>query len=881
MVYGAAYGCNNEAKKGTGISFFRFPADVQLRKAWTHYCRRWNFVPGPNHRLFSAHFSKQSFTKDPDLMLQFNMTYKLTLRPDAKPDVPVPDTGIKMMAEIDDGEMYYMGPNYTGKWVIAYCKIQILQIAFDSHVRAPTPEKKDTATSVQLDDTDVPTTCTPNDPVEVIPQPNMTVETSPPKPITSIRMVNKKLQVKLQPQRRTRGHQTDSKITGVMTVQTKTFSTVATQTDEPSPKEAENPSDSDDDSAEPEDGDDSDYNPTDDEISSDDDDSDTESEMNYKLNSKATQAEEKQFMVSESALPELLCVCRYCSGEAVALIKNTRGSMVVTSTVCLNGHVSIWKSQSCHNTLSWGNLMTATAILYSWSNSSKVLQMFQHLNMQTISSRTYNRLQTLYVSPSASMAWDAEQTALLTDLYDKEVIIGGDARCDSPGYSAKYGSYTIMDLETSKILDFQLVQCNEVKGSARMELEGLKRSIIYQEGMMHIKIKDLVTDRHFSIKKFMRAEQGTTNHLFDVWHVAKGISKKLEAAAKKSGSKDIRPWIKSIVNHIYWISSSCGTNGDLKLAKWRSIVNHISNKHENHSILYPRCEHQPVTVDRQWLSDGSVPYKRLKDIVESRYLLVDVPKLSPVYQTYSLEVIHSLVNHFCPKSTHFFYPTMLARLSIAALHYNENNGRQQAKTKTGEQRFSMCYPKAKKGTEAVVKPKKTATTFGSVPYKRLKDIVESRYLLVDVPKLSPVYQTYSLEVFHSLVNHFCPKSTHFFYPTMLARLSIAALHYNENNGRQQAKTKTGEQRFSMCYPKAKKGTEAVVKPKKTATTFVYVTLMKQAVEERRREEFTSYTSATGDVRVYNNHHPDHMTSTFTPFRKIDLIQRHRSRFQRQ
>lgn len=180
--------------------------------------------------------------------------------------------------------------------------------------------------------------------------------------------------------------------------------------------------------------------------------------MNYKLDSKATPAEEKQFMVSESALAELLSVCRYCSGEAVALIKNTRGSMVVTNTVCLNGHVSIWKSQSCHNTLPWGNLMTATAILCSGSNSSKVLQMFQHLNMQTISSRTYNRLQTLYVSPSASMAWDAEQTALLTDLYDKEVIVGGDARCDSPGYSAKYGSYTIMDLETSKILDFQLVQ---------------------------------------------------------------------------------------------------------------------------------------------------------------------------------------------------------------------------------------------------------------------------------------------------------------------------------------------------------------------------------------------------------------------------------------
>ncbi|CAC5417815.1 unnamed protein product [Mytilus coruscus] len=457
----------------------------------------------------------------------------------------------------------------------------------------------------------------------------MPMETPPPKPSTSIKMVNKKLQVKLHPQRRTsrtRCNQTDSKITG----------------------EADNPSDSDDDKAEPEDSDDSDYNPTDDEMSSDDD-LDTESEMNYKLNSKATPDEEKQFMMSESALAELLSVCRYCSGEAVALIKNTRGSMVVINTVWLNGHVSIWKSQSSHNILPWDNLMTAIAILCCGSNSSKVLQMFRHLNIQTISSRTYNRLQTLYVSPSAIMAWDAEQTALLTDLYDKEVIAGGDARCDSPGYSAKYGLYTIMDLETSKILDFQFVQCHEVKGSAHMELEGLKRSIRYLEDTMHLKIKDLVTDRHSSIKKFMRTEQGRTNHLFDVWHVAKGISKKLEAAAKKSGSEPVH---------------------------------------------------------------RSVPYKRLKDIVESRYLLVDVPKLSPVYQTYSCEVFHSLLNHFCPKSTHFFYPTKISRLSIAALHYDESSGRQQATSKTGEQRFSMCYPKATKGTEAVVKPKKTAPTFG-------------------------------------------------------------------------------------------------------------------------------------------------------------------------
>ena len=36
--------------------------------------------------------------------------------------------------------------------------------------------------------------------------------------------------------------------------------------------------------------------------------------------------------------------------------------------------------------------------------------------------------------------------------------LGGDARFDSPGYSAKYGSYTLMDLNSKKVIDIQLLQ---------------------------------------------------------------------------------------------------------------------------------------------------------------------------------------------------------------------------------------------------------------------------------------------------------------------------------------------------------------------------------------------------------------------------------------
>ena len=38
------------------------------------------------------------------------------------------------------------------------------------------------------------------------------------------------------------------------------------------------------------------------------------------------------------------------------------------------------------------------------------------------------------------------------------LALSGDGRADSPGHSAKYGSYTVMEMSCNKVLDFKLVQ---------------------------------------------------------------------------------------------------------------------------------------------------------------------------------------------------------------------------------------------------------------------------------------------------------------------------------------------------------------------------------------------------------------------------------------
>ena len=56
-----------------------------------------------------------------------------------------------------------------------------------------------------------------------------------------------------------------------------------------------------------------------------------------------------------------------------------------------------------------------------------------------------------------------------------EIDSGRDGRCDSPGYSAKYGTYSLMHTATNLIIDFQLTQCTETTSSVAMEKHGLEK----------------------------------------------------------------------------------------------------------------------------------------------------------------------------------------------------------------------------------------------------------------------------------------------------------------------------------------------------------------------------------------------------------------------
>ena len=129
--------------------------------------------------------------------------------------------------------------------------------------------------------------------------------------------------------------------------------------------------------------------------------------------------------------------------------------------------------------------------------------------------------------------------------------------CDSPCHNAKYLTYSLFDQSLKKDIAVSLTQATEVEGvSNRMEKAGLIK-VLDEVKQKNLKAAQLTTDQHLQIKKYLREQEEDINHQVDVWHFSKYIKTKLLKVSKKKACEKLRPWIKSICNHVWWSSATC------------------------------------------------------------------------------------------------------------------------------------------------------------------------------------------------------------------------------------------------------------------------------------------------------------------------------------
>ncbi|KAH7981804.1 hypothetical protein HPB52_001114 [Rhipicephalus sanguineus] len=138
--------------------------------------------------------------------------------------------------------------------------------------------------------------------------------------------------------------------------------------------------------------------------------------------------------------------------------------------------------------------------------------------------RLRRRLKSTAVpSMGLGTVWTTQQASLVESCKGRELRLLGDGRCDSPGHSAKYLTYTLMDAETKKVLNFTQVQVGQdpqVKKSPQMEKVGFVQCLreVRSKGL---EVSSVTTDRHPGIRKHVREEEPGLKHDLDSWHVVK------------------------------------------------------------------------------------------------------------------------------------------------------------------------------------------------------------------------------------------------------------------------------------------------------------------------------------------------------------------------
>ena len=167
-----------------------------------------------------------------------------------------------------------------------------------------------------------------------------------------------------------------------------------------------------------------------------------------------------------------------------------------------------------------------------------------------------------------------------------------------------------------------------------MELEGAKRAFAYLISV-GLKIAVFVSDRHRGIAKWIRECQPNTAHYFDIWHVAQSIGKAMLKLSKQKGCERIGDWIKGVRTHLYWCATSTKQGFQAMIAaKWKSLMRHVANKHDEHeNSLFKKCAHEEI-ARRKWIKIGISVFPRVDN---SFFIIV-------IY--YSLDFVCLSISHF-------------------------------------------------------------------------------------------------------------------------------------------------------------------------------------------------------------------------------------------
>ncbi|KAK3085827.1 hypothetical protein FSP39_009247 [Pinctada imbricata] len=395
------------------------------------------------------------------------------------------------------------------------------------------------------------------------------------------------------------------------------------------------------------------------------------------------------------------CTIKGCSSQ-VAITSEEKASALYLKWTCSSGHIlHKWCSQPMlNNRMHAGDLLLSSSILLSGNNFKKAEMMFKFMNMPIVSPSSFYKMQRTYLVPSIDEYWLEQQKIVLDEFRNKDIVVLGDGRMDSPGHSAQFCSYTFMENDTKKILciitmDKRLTGRKSTNLEKACFLEGMK--YLRDEG---IRVVEVVTDAHVQISALMKREFPNIKHSFDVWHGTKNLGKKIMAQGQERSKSQLLTWSKDIVNHFWYCAEKALTTEEF-LGMWYGVLHHVVDEHEwvlpYCSAISNRCHHGDLIRDanevKEWLKKGSAPHEALRHIVMDKRLVNQVHHYINFRSTAELENFQNLILMYASKRNSFRPPVYRVRNRLAGLDYNAHVDRAVKINKDGKIRYQRTFNK--------------------------------------------------------------------------------------------------------------------------------------------------------------------------------------------
>ena len=175
------------------------------------------------------------------------------------------------------------------------------------------------------------------------------------------------------------------------------------------------------------------------------------------------------------------CQIHLCTGQCSVASFEAVGGVLKITWECSNGHYGVWSSSKvlCKKKgqdVYSNTMMIAAAIFITGNSYEKFSLLCKFLGLSSLSRSTFMRIQKKYIIPEIEKFWTDMKASIWKIFKGESIILCGDGRNDSPGHSAKYCVYVLMEQFVSVVTDIDVVDKRETGGvSSNMKVFGLKR----------------------------------------------------------------------------------------------------------------------------------------------------------------------------------------------------------------------------------------------------------------------------------------------------------------------------------------------------------------------------------------------------------------------